>query len=294
MNAQPTPHVPGRRDGFGARVIEVDRQAGRIEVLALSPPLATPAAEAAIRTRAARLADGQASMLAAVLRIGREGPALSITSTAPEAVTLADLLAALEFGTVTLPDEAVLELAGATIGSVSALHALPGSPAHGALNPAHVLLRREGGVLLTGAIFGDALQALECNREQLWRTFGIALPPSASVPRFNQRADVTQLGALVLAILLRRTLAAAEYPKSAADLAAAAGALAAADSRGSALRMWLQQALQLHPKAAFASAIDAAQAFGEAMAPVRGRRAGAQALRAVVTQLCSAARPERV
>lgn len=275
-----------REDGFGVRRIEQDGDAQRVEVLDLSSLMATPRAEQAIRARALRLGGVDPDVLAEVFCIARVGETLSVTSAAPEGVTLADLLAALEFGTVTLPDEALVELGAVIVRAVAALHDIPGAPAHGALSPSHVLLRRDGTALLSGALFADALQGLQYNREQLWREFGIALPPSASFPRFDQRADVTQLGALVVAILTRRMLTPAEYPKGISDLVVAATErLGPGVPCGAALRGWLQHALQLHAKALFVSAIDASRSYAEVIASVSGRRAGAQALQAAVRQL---------
>lgn len=283
-----------RHDGFGTRRLEKDPQFGRIEVLDIDAPLAVPAAEQAIRARAARFTDGKAPMLAPIYRIARIGDRLSITSAAPEGVTLADLLAALEFGTVTLSDQAILELAAATIKAVASMHQPSALAVHGALCPAHVTFCRDGGVLLTGALFGDALEALHWNREQLWREFGLALPPSASLPRFDQRSDVTQLGALVLAILMRRTLTSAEYPRGIADVVAGATAnVADSPACSSGLRMWLQQALQLHPKATLGSAVDAARTFDDIVRHVSGRRAAAAALQGVLRQLCGEQVPVR-
>lgn len=275
-----TQHANIRQDGFGVRRFEQDPEAGRVEVLDLSPLLATAAAEQAIRARAARFAaDSHAIMLAPAVRIRRAGVSLSVTTVAPDAVTLADFLSALEFGTIALPAEAVLTLAGDVVCAVAAMHDLTGAPAHGALCPEHVLLRRDGGVLLTGTLFGDALQLLQLNREQLWRTFGVALPPSASLPRFDQRTDVTELGALILAILLRRPLASAEYPRGIDDLVNAATATGAC---ASALRNWLRHALLLHAKSMFASAADAARGFDEIVGQAESRRSGAHALYAAV------------
>ena len=50
----------------------------------------------------------------------------------------------------------------------------------------------------------------------------------------------------------------------------------------SALRMWLQQALQLHPRSMFASAVEADRAFAEITATPGLRRAGAKALSALL------------
>ena len=274
-----TPQADIRQDGFGTRRFERDPEAERVEVLDLSPSLATAAAEQAIRARAARFAaDSHAIMLAPAVRIRRAGASLTITTAVPAGVTLADFLSALEFGTITLPAEAVLTLTGDVICAVAAMHDLTGAPAHGALCPEHVVLRRDGGVLLTGTLLADALQLLQLNREQLWRTFGVALPPSGSLPRFDQRTDVTELGALVLAILLRRPLASAEYPRGIDDLVNAT----ATGAHASALRNWLRHALLLHAKSMFASAADAARGFDEIVAPAESRRIGAHALYAAV------------
>jgi hypothetical protein len=275
-----------RCDGYGSRRIGHDPRVGRFEVLDVSPVLSTPAAEQAIRSRAARFI-GKAPMLATIHRIARAGDTLSVTTAAPEGVTLDDVLGALEFGTVSMSAQAIVELADATIRVAAAMHALPGSPTHGALTPAHVLFLHDGGVLLTGAVFADALQGLQHNREQLWREFGVALPPSASLPRFDQRADVAQLAALVLAILLRRTLTSAEYPRGIADLVGTATAdVAGSGVSVAAMQTWLQQALQLHAKATLGSAVDAARAFPYVTPDASRRRAGAEELRAVILQLC--------
>jgi hypothetical protein len=286
MGLQVSQQSDVRHDGFGARHSTCDSYFGPVEVIELSSALGTPAAEQAIRASAARQAEATAPMLRRIVRIARSGETLSITSIAADGVTLSDLLAALEFGTVTLGDEAILALAGGTVAAVAAMHALPGSQAHGALSPSHIVVRADGSVVLTGAVFGDALQALQFNREQLWRIFGVALPPSASLPRFDQRADVTQLGAVVLAMLLRRTLTAAEYPKRAIDLVddATAG-LAVSPRCRSALRLWLQQTLQLQAKALFASAADAARAYGDVVADLENHRTAMQQLQSAIQRL---------
>src|SRR6185436_14123614 len=95
-----------------------------------------------------------------------------------------------ESGNEALTDAAMLELAAAVIRALAAVHGLPGGIAHGAVSPSHILITPEGAAVLTDGEFGGALETLEKNREQLWREFGLALPPSASLPRFDQRADV--------------------------------------------------------------------------------------------------------
>jgi hypothetical protein len=274
-----------RLDGFGRRHFERDDNWGRVELLDLSPVLSTAVAEQAIRSRAARFMTGRVPIVAPLYSIARADEGVSIVSGAPEGVSLADLLGALEFGTVTLNDSAILELVAMTLRAVASMHEA-GTFAHAALTPGHFLLRPDGTVLLTGAVFGDALQSLNRNREQLWREFGVALPPSASTPRFDHRSDVTQLGAVVLAILLRRALNTDEYPRSVFDLInTATASMSAGPVCSLALRQWLQQAFQLQAKALFASAVDAERSYAAILQDVSGRRAGAAMVHRVVRQL---------
>jgi hypothetical protein len=274
-----------RQDGFGLRHFEQDDNWGRVELLDLAPALSTASAEQAIRARAARFMTGRVPIVAPLYSIARADDGVSIVSGAPDGVTLADLLGGLEFGTITLNDGAILELIAMTLRAVASMHEA-GTFAHAALTPGHILLRPDGTVLLTGAVFGDALQALQRNREQLWREFGVALPPSATIPRFDHRSDVTQLGAVVLAILLRRALTTDEYPRSVFELVnTATSDMSVGPVCSSALRQWLQQTLQLQAKALFASAVDAERSFGAIVQDVSGRRTGADLIHRAVHQL---------
>src|SRR5262245_37913897 len=96
----------------------------------------------------------------------------------------------------------------------------------------------------------------------LWREFGLALPSSASLPRFDQRGDVTQLGAIVLAIGIRRSLRRDEYPRGTADLVNTV-VLSDDVERSARIRQWLHDTLQLEGRVVFSTAVDAAQAFAD-------------------------------
>jgi hypothetical protein len=268
----------GLGDGLGERRMSMQAPYGQVEVLSLAPALVGhAAAEAAIRARAARLADLEATVFTPVRRVERDAAGVRVVADAVDGVRLSDLLMRLESSGEILSDAGMLELASSIVRALASLHRLAGGVAHGALTPAHVVLSGEQGVVLTDGVFGAALEALQWNREQLWRAFGVALPASASLPRFDLRADVTQLGAVVLAIALRRPLRDNEYPRSLADLVVAATADTASPGMGG-LRMWLLQALQLHPRATFASAIEAERAFAAITATPGLRRAGIKAL----------------
>jgi hypothetical protein len=226
----------GLDDGLGVRQV-LQAPHGRVEVLSLSAALATHApAEAAIRARAARLADVAEPAMTAVRKVEREAASVRVVADAVDGIRLADLLRQLESSGEILSHAAMLELASGVVRAVAGLHRLPGGFAHGAITPAHIVLGPEGSVVITDGVFGGALESLQWNREKLWREFHLALPAAASVPRFDQRADVTQLGAVVLAIALRRLLRDDEYPRCAADLVVAATSDLSAPG-ASALRM---------------------------------------------------------
>lgn len=267
-------------DGLGVRTLDPDPRQGRVETLHVSASLAQhPAVEQVIRARAARYAELGAGTLTPVYRVDRDAAGLRVLAHAPDGLRLSDILTYLARGEAALPDTGMFELAAAVIKAVAAVHQLPGGIAHGSITPAHVVVSREGTAVLTDGVFGAAVEALQRNREQIWREFGLALPASANLPRFDQRADVTQLGACVLAIVLGRPLTAEEYPRGIADLVVSA-------TQNTALRMWMQQAMQLHPRAMFGNAADAHKMFLDLTAAPGMKRAGRQALQALVAR-CS-------
>lgn len=284
--ARETDQAPSaRQDGFGTRSLVADPQHGWIERLDLTPALAAPISEQAIRARAGYHNSLDDNPIGRVVRITRTGDTLSIFSVCSDGVPLSELLAGLEFKTISLSGEELLELAASIVSALAAMHERMPAIAHGALTPAHIVLQRDGSTVLTGAVFVDALQALQRSREHLWRDFGIALPSSSSVPRFDQRGDVTQLGAIVLAITERRSLRRDEYPKQAHEMAMSVSVTGnpATDAK---LRAWLQDALQLHGRVTFHSAVDAARAFRDVLPAAQERTLEALALQTAIRQLC--------
>jgi hypothetical protein len=268
-------------DGLGERWV-VMQPHGQVEVLTLAPTLASHAAvEPAIRARAERMAFIEAPAVAVVRRVERDAAGVRIVADAANGIRLSDVLVQLESNPAALPHAAMLELASSVVHALAELHRLSNGLVHGAVTPAHIVLRRDGSAVLTDSVFGAALESLEWNREQLWREFHVALPAAASLPRFDQRADVTQLGAVVLAIALRRPLRGDEYPRCAGDQVIAASSDTAAPG-ASAFRMWLQQTLQLQPRSMFASAVEAKRVFADILAAPEMRRAGPKALAALL------------
>lgn len=276
-------------DGLGTRRLETDaRDGATVEVLDVSPALAAQDGfEVALQRRVARLANVHVEGLGTVRRVERHGSSLRVIAEHVEGLRLPDLLQEAIKGNIPLPQAAALELAGRLLRIVSGLHQVPGM-SHGAITPAHVVITRTGEVVVTDAVFGPAIESLQRNREQLWREFRLALPASASLPRFDQRADVAQLGATVLAVALGRALREGEYPRAINEVVIAATLAARPGETGtstSALRMWLQESLHLHPRATFASAVDAEKAYAEVLGPAAARRGGAGAFESSVRRI---------
>ena len=244
--------------GLGTLRPADDPRLGPVEILALMPQLSTATAEhsirAAVKDHQRAGLTGPAGPLGAVHKVSRVSDGLFVVSPVVDGVKLLDLLDALDARTFTLPDDAILDLAASIARTVAFIHERPAAVVHGAVSPAHIVVNPEGGIVLTNAVFAQALQSLNWSRHQWWWQCGLALPPSASLPRFDQRADVVQLGGVVLALLLRRRLTADDYA-SIGDLVKQASA--AYKRLDSGLRGWLQQTLHLHPRATFSSGVDA-------------------------------------
>ena len=276
-------------DGLGIRRIESDGRT-HTEILELAPALASqPVVEQAIRGRASRYADLDIRAFAPVRRIERSGNALLVVSEMPAGVRLSDLLAHLESTGEVVSESAMLELASLVINALASLHAWPGGLAHGAINPGHILITNDGRVMLTDCIFGAGLEVMQRNREVLWKEFRLAMPPAASLARFDQQSDVTQMGAVILAVILQRPLRANEYPRGVSDLivtATESSLVPGSPGSTSALRMWLQEALQVHPRLAFRSAVEAQRSFADINSRPGSRRAGAMALQVLLQTTC--------
>lgn len=277
-------------DGLGIRRVERDGRT-QTESLALAPVLANhPIVEQAIRTRASRYADLNMRSLATVRSLERSGVSLHVVTEMPAGVRLSHLLAHLDSTGEVVPEPAIFELASSIINAVASLHAWPGGLAHGAINPAHILLTDNGRVLLTDGVFGGGLEALQRNRETLWKEFRLAMPPAASLARFDQQTDVTQMGASILALILHRPLRASDYPRGVSDLVMSA--TESASLTGSAaseftLRTWLQATLQIHAKLAFRSAVEAQRVFSDIAKTRENRSEGATALQALMRTTCA-------
>jgi len=264
-----TPKPAVFTDGLGERrrISDVSG-ADTIEQLCLRSDLtAIPSFEFALRERASRLANFRHACFARVRSVDRlTDPAstLTIVSDSIKGVRLSNLLTASEKRPATLDINAALHLLRQLVSAVAHLHETARDVAHGAIGPERIIVTPNARVVIAEYVLGAALEQLRFSQERYWKELRVPLAGSSVLARFDHRADVTQVGAVALALFLGRLLREDEYPAGVRDVLA--GATAISDSGDheplpSSIRTWIGRALQLDPKQSFATAIEARDAL---------------------------------
>lgn len=268
------PEAPLFCDGLGERVVAADGATGELlQILRIRPALtAVPSFEFALRERAARLANFRHAYYARVRRIDRvqvPGPGLSIVSDHVEGTRLSDILRVAHERNLRLDINAALCLIRQLVPAVALLHENAREVAHGLIAPERLIVTPHARLVLVEHVLAAAIEQLQFSRERLWQELRIAMPPSAGVPRFDHRADVTGVGIVALSLVLGRPLAADEFPHKLAALlneARERTALGEEQPLSAPLRDWMARALQLDLRRAFGSAPEALAALEEIVA----------------------------
>ena len=224
---------------------------------------AVPSFEFALRERLGRLSSFQHASYARALSVERvrdgEG-SLGLVSERVEGIRLSVLITRAARRGLNLDINAAICLIRQLVAAVSALHSGWRDVAHGAVGPERIVVTQSARLILTEHALGSALEQLHYSQERYWRDLRIALPRSAGLPPFDHRADVTQLGATALALVLGRLIRDDEYPSKAADLVASVRAVSARggfEALPPGLRSWMTRALQLDARQSFANAVEA-------------------------------------
>jgi serine/threonine protein kinase len=268
------PEAPLFCDGLGERVVAADGATGELlQILRIRPALsAVPSFEFALRERAARLANFRHAYYARVRRIDRvqtPAPGLAIVSDHVEGTRLSDILRVAHERRLQLDINAALCLIRQLVPAVALLHENAREVAHGLIAPERLVVTPHARLVIVEHVLAAAVDQLQFSRDRLWQEFRIAMPPSAGVPRFDHRADVTGLGLVALALVLGRPLRAEEFPHGLPALlrdARERTSLGEEQPISSPLRDWLSRALQIDNRRAFASAPEALSALEEVVA----------------------------
>ena len=268
------PEAPLFCDGLGERVVAADGATGELlQILRIRPALtAVPSFEFALRERAARLANFRHAYYARVRRIDRvqvPSPGLSIVSDHVEGTRLSDILRVAHERNLQLDINAALCLIRQLVPAVALLHENAREVAHGLIAPERLVVTPHARLVIVEHVLAAAVEQLQFSRDRLWQELRISMPPSAGLPRFDHRADVTGVGLVALALILGRPLHSSEFPNHIPTLlneARERTALGEEQPLSQPLRDWLARALQLDTRRAFASAPEALTALEEIVA----------------------------
>ena len=250
-------------DGLGERLYAVGAANEPLEVLKISNELSCVTIfEDALRGQTERVADFRHEAFGrvrAVERLDTRSSAIVIISDHVRGVRLSDFLAGARKRSITLEYQAAVWLIRQLVSAIAALRDSGPGVCHGAIAPERLVVTPDGRLVVVEYVLGPALEEMHFSWERYWRELGIALPRPIGLSRFDQTADVTQMAAVALALLLGRPLAVEEYPHKIADVldSATARQMNGADPLPAALRTWMRRALHIEPRAAFASALDA-------------------------------------
>jgi PEGA domain len=268
------PESPLFSDGLGDRVVAADgATADLLQILRLKATLtAVPSFEFALRERTSRLANFRHAYYARVRRVDRSmtpAASLAIVSDHVEGIRLSDILRVAHEKHLQLDINAALCLIRQLVPAVAVLHENARDVAHGAIALERLIVAPNARLVIVEHVLGAAIEQLQFGRERLWQEFRVAMPPSAGLPRFDHRADVTGIGMVALALILGRPIGADEYPHKIQTLVSEArerSALGDEQPLSTAMRGWLSRALQLDVRRAFGSATEAMGALEEIFA----------------------------
>lgn len=256
-------------DGLGDRIITPDAATGDlVQVLRINPALtAVPSFEFALRERVARLANFRHLSYARIRRVDRaqgHPTALAVVSDHIEGTRLSDILRVAEQRRLHLDINAALCLLRQLVPALAVLHENARDTAHGLVAPERLVITAHGRLVVAEHVCGAAIEQMQYGRERLWHELRVAMPPSAGIPRFDQRADVTGIGVVALSLVLGRLLRTDEFPRGIHELlneARERTALGDEAPISAPLRGWLASALQVEPRRAFASTAEARAAL---------------------------------
>jgi hypothetical protein len=293
--ASDRPEAPLFSDGLGERVVSADGATGELlQILRLRPALTAVASfEFALRERAARLANFRHAYYARVRRIDRvqATAGLAIVSDHIEGTRLSDILRVTEERRLQLDVNTALYLVRQLVPAVALLHENARDVAHGLIAPERIVVTPHGRVVVVEHVLAAAIEQLQFGRERLWQEFRAAMPPSAGLPRFDHRADVTGIGLVALSLLLNRPLRGDEFPAAIPALlndARERSPLGDEQPLSPPLRAWLSRALQLDVRRAFASGPEALAALEEVMMDGSGYVAAPVALETFLSRYIAA------
>ena len=119
---------------------------------------------------------------------------LAIVSDHVEGTRLSDILRVAHEKQLQLDINAAICLIRQLVPAVAMLHENARDAAHGLIAPERIIVTPHTRLVIVEHVLAAAMEQLQFGRERLWQEFRVAMPPTAGVPRFDHRADVTGVG----------------------------------------------------------------------------------------------------
>ena len=270
--------VEGFRDRLGERVILPQKSGVLLEYLYFADPLAgTPFFAQALKDRVARLSTFSHASYCRVRRVQRaEAPEKrpALVSVHVPGHRLTEILDAAAWADIRPSTSAVLAAVRQAMASVALLHDFAPDGFHGAIGPDRLILTGEGRIVVAEHVLGTVMtQAAEAwGAGRLWRQLGVATMTDTALAQDGRRHDVVQMGLLVLALLLGRTIAPHEYPDEVLWLLQQATETEADGTRaalGTGLHDWLECTLSIAGERSYTTLLDSQKALADLMQDVR-------------------------
>ena len=129
-----------------------------------------------------------------------------------EGTRLSEILRVAEERGLQLDINAALCLIRQLVPALALLHENARDAAHGLVAPERLIVTPHGRLVIAEHVCGAAVEQMQYGRERLWHEFRVAMPPSAGIPRFDQRADVTGIGVVALSLDPRPSAARRRVP----------------------------------------------------------------------------------
>ena len=266
--------APTAHDGFGSRTNGIDSETGdEVGLLDLSSELIEHSGfVAALGERVARFAAVRHASYVHLRRLDRpSADRLELVSDHTPGWRLSELLSASHAAGIPVDITIVIGLMRQLLPAVALYGRHNRDAAIGALAVERLIVTPQGRLVIAEHAFGPALEKLNLGRDKLWRQLRVTMPPSAGLPRSNQRADANAVGVVALSLLLGRVLDVEEFPAQLPALVEGLQEYRAgqASPLSASFAGWLTRALQFDVRTAFQAPSEAQLAFESVLASDR-------------------------
>ena len=277
-------------DGFGTRTNGIDSETGdEVELLDLSAELLEHSGfVTTLGERVARFAAVRHASYVHVRRLDRpSADRLELVSDFTPGWRLSEMLGESTAANIPIDITVVIGLLRQLLPAVALYGRHNRDAAIGALAVERLIVTPQARLVIAEHAFGPALEKLNLGRDKLWRELRVTMPPSAGLPRSNQRADANALGVVALSLLLGRALAIEEYPAQLQALAEGIREYRGGEQSplSTSFANWLGRALQFDVRTAFQAPSEAQLAFESVLASDRSYVTSSAQLDAWVAQV---------